>query len=264
RTVPVCLPHELLRRHLLLVAKTRRGKSSLLLTLARYLMAAAGPQGHYPALVLVDPHRDLARAALGLVQNLLAHQVDLDLRQALEMAAAGLPIAASPESLDACLEFIVERLRNLLLEQGLRYDLVDAVLAEQGAYPARAARAAKELAGWVTRPDWNSILPAYARCVRITRDQKERFAVDAGAFVEPAERELYTALETAEAAPRQSGSVNDFLNAFLPMIPAVNRFFDDVLVMAEDPRLRSNRLGLLQRIAALAHGVADMSRLEGF
>lgn len=65
RVVPVALPDELLRRHLLLVAKTRRGKSSLLLRLARHMMEAAGPDR--PALVLVDPHRDLARAALGLV-----------------------------------------------------------------------------------------------------------------------------------------------------------------------------------------------------
>jgi glycyl-tRNA synthetase len=44
----------------------------------------------------------------------------------------------------------------------------------------------------------------------------------------------------------------------------INRFFDNVLVMTEEANLRENRLGLLQRIAALANGVADMSRLEGF
>ena len=48
------------------------------------------------------------------------------------------------------------------------------------------------------------------------------------------------------------------------MIPAVDRFFDRVLVMAEELGLQRNRLGLLQRIAALADGVADFSRLEGF
>jgi glycyl-tRNA synthetase len=100
--------------------------------------------------------------------------------------------------------------------------------------------------------------------VRITREFKERFPVEPGDFAEPEERELYVALEKAESAPRGSGSVDDFLNAFLPMIPAINRFFDKVLVMAEDPRQRSNRLGLLQRIAALAGGVADMAKLEGF
>ena len=48
------------------------------------------------------------------------------------------------------------------------------------------------------------------------------------------------------------------------MMPAINRFFDEVLVMADEERLRHNRLGLLQRIASLADGVADMSKLEGF
>jgi len=48
------------------------------------------------------------------------------------------------------------------------------------------------------------------------------------------------------------------------MIPVIDRFFDDVLVMTEENSLQENRLGLLQRIADLANGVADMSRLEGF
>ncbi len=68
----------------------------------------------------------------------------------------------------------------------------------------------------------------------------------------------------AEAANNTPGSVDAFLEAFLPMMPAVNRFFEQVLVMAEDEALQRNRLGLLQRIAALAGGVADLSRLEGF
>ncbi|MCC6177446.1 MAG: TraM recognition domain-containing protein [Chloroflexi bacterium] len=67
RSVPVSLPDELLRRHLLLVAKTRRGKSSLLLRIASYLMGSVATDGRPPALVLVDPHRDLAEATLGLV-----------------------------------------------------------------------------------------------------------------------------------------------------------------------------------------------------
>ena len=67
RSVPVALPDELLRRHLLLVAKTRRGKSSLLLRIASYLMESVADDGHPPALVVVDPHRDLAHAVLGLV-----------------------------------------------------------------------------------------------------------------------------------------------------------------------------------------------------
>jgi glycyl-tRNA synthetase len=204
------------------------------------------------------------RAALGLVQGLIGLKVYFELPYGLETAAQSLPIPTAPEAKAACLEFIVERLRNLLLEQGKRYYVVDAVVAVQGGNPARAAAAVDELERWIARPDWNTILPAYARCVRITRDQKEQFTVDPERFVEDAERDLYASLEKAESVERAPSSVDDFLNAFVPMIPAVNAFFEKVLVMAEDDSLRKNRLGLLQRIAALASTCADFSKLEGF
>jgi len=134
-------------------------------------------------------------------------------------------------------------------------------------HPARALREVKRLSEWVKRPDWPQTLAAYSRCVRITRDQKERYVVNSDQLSEPAEKDLYAAYQhvsatsvNASAAP----SVDDFFAALLPMIPAISKFFDDVLVMAEDRALRENRLGLLQRIAAMATGVADFSKLEGF
>ena len=162
------------------------------------------------------------------------------------------------------MEFVSGRQRSSLIEQGYRYDVVDAVLAEQQNNPAAVVRAVNELSEWIRRPDWNTILPAYARCVRITRDQQAQYPLDPSLFQEPSELRLYQALLKATETPRQTSSVNDMLNAFLPMIPAVNEFFDTVLVMAEDAAIRGNRLGLLQRIAALTSGVADFSRLEGF
>jgi len=150
------------------------------------------------------------------------------------------------------------------LEEGWRYDIVDAVLGGQGRNPAGAKRAIEQLTQWVERKDWHEILPEYSRCVRITRDQTKQFEVNPKLFTEYAEKDLFKSSEEAEASERKPGSVDDFLNAFVPMIPAVKKFFDDVLVMEEDEKIRQNRLGLLQRIAALADGVADMSKLEGF
>jgi glycyl-tRNA synthetase len=233
------------------------GLADRLDTLAGLFAAGLAPTG------AKDPFAQ-RRAALGLVQSLIGRDLDFNLRSGLELAASHLPIPASPESQAACLSFIIERLRNLFLEGGFRYDVVEAVLAAQGHNPAGAARAAGELSAWVARSDWHTILPAYARCVRITRDQAERYPLDPGLLSEPAERDLFAALQEAEAAPRRPGSVDDFLAALLPMIPYINDFFDRVLVMDEDQRLRRNRLGLLQRLSALAGGVADMSRLEGF
>jgi glycyl-tRNA synthetase len=206
----------------------------------------------------------LRRAALGVIQPLIERDISFDLRTALKEAASLHPLQVSGEVQTKVLEFILGRLRVLLMDAGYRYDVVDAVLAGQGYDPALSARAVKQLSAWTSRKDWNAILPAYARCVRITRDQKVRHEVKPSAFVDDGEQKLFAALQEAEAEPRPVGSVDDFLNAFLPMIPAVNKFFDDVLVMADENKLRENRLGLVQRIAALAEGVADMSRLEGF
>ncbi|MGB5843151.1 MAG: DALR anticodon-binding domain-containing protein, partial [Anaerolineales bacterium] len=107
-------------------------------------------------------------------------------------------------------------------------------------------------------------LPAYARCVRITRDLDQIYPVDEGIFEENAETALFKALFVAENEARTPGSVDDFLNAFTPLMSHIDQFFDQVLVMVEEDRVRENRLGLLQRISALADGVVNMSKLEGF
>ncbi len=238
------------------------GMADRLDTLAGLFAAGLAPTG------AKDPFAQ-RRAALGLVLALAAREVDFDLRTGVEAAKGLLPIPMSAENQAACLDFILSRMRNTLLDQGWKYDVVDAVVAAQGYNPTQTIRSVQELTAWVSRPDWNTILPAYARCVRITRDQKSRFPVDPSAFMEAPEHEMYSAMQPAEAqkaVQRAKGpvSVDACLHAFLPMIPSINHFFDIVLVMADDPAVRQNRLGLLQRIAALAEGVADLSKLEGF
>jgi glycyl-tRNA synthetase len=185
-----------------------------------------------------DPYH-LRRDALGIVQNLLAHQLPFSVRQGLAAAARLLPVEVPEGALSEALEFVVERLRGTLREQGFHYDVVDGVLAAQGDDPFRAHQAVEALSRWVARDDWSRILDNYARCVRITRDFEGRFPLD------PAR----------------------FLTTFLPLVDVIDRYFareSGVLVMAEDRALRENRLAQLQRIAALAEGIVDLSRLEGF
>jgi glycyl-tRNA synthetase len=206
----------------------------------------------------------LRRAAIGVVQPLIEHGIDFDLRAAVISTVELEPIPVTDLVQLQVLEFINGRLRVVLMDMGYKYDAVDAVLAVQSYNPAGAARAVRQLTTWVARPDWSTILPGYSRCVRITRDQQLKFTVRPEGFVEAAETELFAALEKAEKLERAAGSVDDFLNAFVPMIPAVNEFFDKVLVMADDRSMQENRLGLLQRIASLADRTADLSKLEGF
>jgi glycyl-tRNA synthetase len=211
----------------------------------------------------------LRRAALGILQVLLGRNLALNLRAAVDLAAEAQPVRVTPEVKSQVLEFLAGRLRGVLADQGYRYDIVEAVLGERAHNPALARQAAHELAAWVARSEWPQVLAAYARCVRITREVKESFPVDPGRFAHPAESALWQALQPLEqqvAAWREKGELgaHRFLSAFVPIIPTVSSFFEDVLVMAEDRMLRENRLGLLQRIARLPQGVIDLSKLEGF
>jgi len=212
-----------------------------------------------------DPYH-LRRDALGLVQNLLAHQLPFSVGEGLAAAARLLPVEAPADALAAALDFVVERLRGYLREQGFNYDVVDAVLAARGDDPFRARQSVEELSRWVARDDWSRILDNYARCVRITRDLEERFTLDPARFVQPAEEELYAAYQEARAQITEQ-TVDEFLTAFLPMVDVIDGYFakeSGVMVMAKEQKLRENRLAQLQHIAALAEGIVDLSRVEGF
>ena len=113
-------------------------------------------------------------------------------------------------------------------------------------------------------PVWDKTLQAYARCARIVRGQEEVGLPRAELLVEQAEKALFESVTEAVEIRRPVGSVDHFLQVFEPLIPEISQFFDDVLVMDEDLRLRKNRLAILNKIIGLARGVADFSELEGF
>ncbi len=206
----------------------------------------------------------LRRAALGVVQILLDHKLDLNLYDAVKIAAAAQPIPVSENAARDVVTFIIGRLDVLLHEAGKQHDVIDAVLAEQGHNPARAEIGVDELSGWVRRDNWPFILDNYARCVRITRPEPTVYTVNPARFVEPCESELYAAYQSAAVKLGQGGNVDAFLSTFEPIVPQIARFFEQVMVHADDRTVRENRLGLLQAVAGLASGRADLSRLAGF
>ncbi len=208
-----------------------------------------------------DPY-GLRRAALGLVQILIGRAISFSITAGLREAASLLPVEADEMALTAAQSFVIGRLEGLLRDEGFAYDVVQAVLAEQGDDPYRAYLAAQALSAWVARETWPELLDNYARCVRITRD-KPTYKLETERFQTEAERALYEALLRAEASVRP-GEVAPLLDALQALVPLIQRFFDEVLVMAKDKAVRENRLALLQRIAALTAGTVDLSRMEGF
>jgi len=182
----------------------------------------------------------------------------------LQAAAAHLPIDVSDETLEACMVFMIAREQGVLLGEGFAHDAVEAVLDEQGHNPAGAHQALIELETWRAREDWDEILQAYARCRRITRSETVDVGVDASLLQDPAEVALGEALREQAASSRPTGSVDAFMKALVTLVPPITTFFDDVLVMVDDPAIRANRLALLQEVVSLADGVVNLERVEGF
>ncbi|MEZ4663529.1 MAG: glycine--tRNA ligase subunit beta [Caldilineaceae bacterium] len=178
----------------------------------------------------------LRRAALGIVHNLLAAEVDFSVHTGLANAAALQPIEASTASLAETLTFIERRLQGVLSEMGFAHDVVEAVLAVRGDNPFLAQRACIALGELVSQPWWNDAFTAYARCARITRSLTEEFALDAAAYAEQVETDLHQAYETAaEALSDQLFTTGSSVGVQLQALQApINAFFDSVLVNAED------------------------------
>jgi len=206
----------------------------------------------------------LRRAALGIATILVEKDLGLDLRAAVDAAAELLPLPLTPETHAELLEFIGKRLEGQLRDAGHAADAVAAVLAVQSARPAAAVRGLRQLEAAVATDAWTATLTAYARCARIVRSQGSvAETVDAAVLVEPADRALLAAIDAAEA-DLDGADASAVLAALAGLVPAVNAFFDAVLVMADDPRLRAARLALVGRVAGLPRQVADLSLLEGF
>ncbi|MCS7261124.1 MAG: glycine--tRNA ligase subunit beta [Anaerolineae bacterium] len=243
------------------------GIANRLDSLAGLFLVGLAPSGS------ADPY-GLRRDALGLVSVLLEHNIDFSVVQGLQTAAQFLPdiptipsIEERRAALAACAEFVRRRLETLLREKGLRHDVVQAALAEQGDNPVRCLAAAQTLQRWVERPDWERILVAYARCKRIVRplwEEVRTYRLDPAAL-DPDSLALWQKIREATAPFAQDRrDVDAVLNALAQLTDAINLFFEKVLVMAEDEATRRNRLALVYTIATLPDGLVDLSQLMGF
>ena len=239
-----------------------QSKAGLAIALADRLDSLVGLFGAGLAPTGAKDPFGLRRAAIGLVQPLIEHDLDFDLAEVVKKSAKTQPIEVNAETQKLILDFIAGRLSVALKDVGYKHDVVEAVLAEQSANPAASARAVKQLSAWVGREDWSSILDGFARCVRITRNEEKVYKVKEKALREVEERTLFEVFNLQNTD--FNGDVDAFLKVVQALIPSITTFFDKIMVMAEEKELRENRLGLMQKIASLSKGIADLSHLEGF
>ncbi|HXR55976.1 MAG TPA: glycine--tRNA ligase subunit beta [Casimicrobiaceae bacterium] len=209
----------------------------------------------------------LRRAGLGVLRILIEKRIAIPLGELIGLAFQafdGVP-SAKPVP-DALADFLYERLRGHLREQGYTANQIEAVLAQR---PQRIDLVPDRLAAvkaFESLPESAALSAANKRIVNILRKSGTETApdVDERRLTDGAERDLFETL--AKLAPDvdrdvENGDYTGALKALATAKPAVDRFFDDVMVMVDDAKLRSNRLALLDRVARTMNRVADISRL---
>jgi glycyl-tRNA synthetase beta chain len=209
----------------------------------------------------------LRRHALGVVRMLVERQLPLAVPALVDAAFRAFPPGHGQAQAEV-LRFLDERLSGWLRDQGWSGAEVDAVLAlKTGAWAALPARLAAVRA-FAALPEAAALAAANKRVGNILRksDDAPLVEVDRARLLEPAEQALERAL--AEVAPRadaafEAGDLTGSLQALAALKAPVDAFFDAVMVNAEDPALRANRLALLRALHRAMNRVADLARLAG-
>ncbi len=210
----------------------------------------------------------LRRAALGVLRILIEGQLHLDLLTLLERAAAGFePALRADSAVETVFEFVMDRLRGYYLDQGVRPDAFEAVLDCRPTKPFDFDQRVRAVGAFRELPEAASLAAANKRIRNILRKVETvlPFEVRPDLLVEEAEQALAGRLVelSSEVVPlMETGLYGEALNRLASLRQPVDAFFDQVLVMAEDPALRDNRLALLNELSSLFLRVADFSRLQ--
>ena len=229
----------------------------------------------------------LRRAALGLLRIAIERRLDLDfhalIAHAVKSAAADIARVASERGqaappVDAgklqadVYEYIFDRLRAYYLEGnpgfGVTSEMFDAVLATRPGSPLDFDARLRALGEFLSLPDAASLAAANKRIANILRKTSEPVGdhIDDALLIDPAEQVLGEQVAAIARQVEPRFAARDYTQALRQLAalrPAVDGFFEDVMVMADDAALRRNRLALLKRMQGLFMRVADLSRLPG-
>ena len=206
----------------------------------------------------------LRRQALGMVNMLIeaGYHVSLSTLVAVAMDMLGMQDAAAREKMQADVaDFMRLRLKNVLADAAIRYDIVDAVLGNVDdiyAVYLRAKAVAKAMEQDMTRT-----IQAFVRAGNLAK-KAETEGMEEALFTVPEEKALYQAYVSTASAMESLLKGQDYLGALddLEELAApIDAFFDAVMVMDKDEKIRSNRLGLLKAIDQLINQVADFSKI---
>jgi len=216
----------------------------------------------------------LRRAAIGALRILVEKRIDLDLRALVTRAGALQPVQNANAPAEVW-DYMVERLRAYFLDSssaggvaGVTTEMFDAVRASSPVSPLDFAARLAALAKFLGIPEAASLTAANKRISNILKkaDVGVTGTVDVAALLEPAEKALHEGLAGVLPEVERALAKRDYSAALMRLAtlrPAVDAFFDGVMVNAEDPALRRNRLSLLAQVRHQFSRIADLSCLPG-
>lgn len=217
-----------------------------------------------------DPY-GLRRSAIALLRILIETPMDLDLAELLDEAAAGYPtgVIAAGTAGDA-LAYVLDRLTGYYQDQGIGADVVESVLATEATNPHLIdlrVRAVAEFRGSTAAASLSAANKRIRNILQKADDGPESGSIspDPALFQDAAEKDLWVRISAVEEIVRPLLDARDYpaaLTALAALRSDVDRFFDEVLVMADDDQVRANRHALLGRLIALFQDVADISKLQ--
>lgn len=211
----------------------------------------------------------LRRAALGMLRIVIERELDIDLLKMLHSAETHLQdLLTEPNSSQAVMQYCYERLRGYVTELGFRPDEYEAVLAVQPVRPLDFMQRLRAVAEFRDLAEAQVLAAANKRIVNILRknnDLSHDIAVDVSLLQDGAEKTLAAKLADVTTAMTPLMVNADYaaaLSLLATLRDSIDSFFEDVMVMAEDPAIRRNRLAMLNQLRTLFLGVADISALQ--
>lgn len=219
----------------------------------------------------------LRRAALGCVLTAVKNELDLSFRDVISYdfdllrkdAPGGIDEEKAEERLNAAVAFLEQRAGNVMSDENIAYDTVNAVEAGEAAAEGNMlaiVRRARALQAFRSDARFDETVAALTRVGNIMGSVKEPvgLSIDPALFSAEAEKALYAAVTKMEKKAEPLLEQDDFggvLQALADISPAVQDFFEAVMVNDEDPKVRGNRQALLKRIISVAGQIGDLRKI---
>ena len=199
------------------------------------------------------------RATLGIIKTIIQKDLNINLSKLIEKTVNLLPLnTADPEETIKEVKSFFEQRLNIYYTEKYRHDVVDACIANKNALEDLTdfAKRLEFVSGLINKNGFTDFYEASNRIFRLIKDKETKETVDIELFTNNYEQKLYDAVNIIN-----SHDYNELYDKLSDIIPLINEFFDNVLVMDKDEKIKENRLAIINQLKKQFAKIADFSKL---